>query len=61
MSDDGFSVKVTTFYDGVNDNNIMRLDVLFGYAAPYGELACKVVAQHLNPLRRAPFLLKAPS
>lgn len=44
MSDDGFSVKVTTFYDGVNDNNIMRLDVLFGFAAPYPELACKVVA-----------------
>lgn len=44
MSDDGFTVKVTTFYDGVNDNNIMRLDVLFGWAAPYAELACKVVA-----------------
>jgi hypothetical protein len=44
MSDDGFSVKVTQFYDGVNDNNIMRLDVLFGWAATYPELACKVVA-----------------
>jgi hypothetical protein len=44
MSDDGFTVKVTTFYDGINDNSIMRLDVLFGWAAPYGELACKVVA-----------------
>ena len=44
MSDDGFTVKVTSFYDGVNDNNIMRLDVLFGWAAPYAELACKVVA-----------------
>ena len=44
MSDDGFSVKVTQFYDGVNDNNIMRLDVLFGWAATYPELATKVVA-----------------
>lgn len=44
MSDDGFSVKVTQFYDGVNDNNLMRLDVLFGWAATYPELACKVVA-----------------
>ena len=44
MSDDGFTVKVTQFYDGVNDNNLMRLDVLFGWAATYPELACKVVA-----------------
>jgi hypothetical protein len=44
MSDDGFTVKVTQFYDGVNDNNIMRLDVLFGWAATYPELACKTVA-----------------
>lgn len=44
MSDDGFTVKVTQFYDGVNDNNIMRLDVLFGWAATYPELATKVVA-----------------
>jgi hypothetical protein len=44
MSDDGFSVKVTQFYDGVNDNNLMRLDVLFGWCATYPELACKVVA-----------------
>lgn len=44
MSDDGFTVKVTQFYDGVNDNNLVRLDVLFGWAATYPELACKVVA-----------------
>ena len=44
MSDDGFTVKVTQFYDGVNDNNLMRLDVLFGWAATYPELACKIVA-----------------
>ena len=44
MSDDGFTVKVTQIYDGINDNNIMRLDVLFGWAATYPELACKAVA-----------------
>jgi hypothetical protein len=44
MSDDGFTVKVTQFYDGVQDNNIMRLDVLFGWACTYPELAVKVVA-----------------
>jgi hypothetical protein len=40
MSDNGFTVKVTKFYDGTNDNMIMRLDVLFGWAATYPELAC---------------------
>lgn len=39
----GFTIKVTEFYDGVNDNYIMRLDVLFGWAATYPELACKLV------------------
>lgn len=38
---DGFNIKVTQFYDGVNDNYIMRLDVLFGWAATYPELAVK--------------------
>jgi hypothetical protein len=40
----GFTMKVTEFYDGTNDNYIMRLDVLFGWAATYPELACKLVA-----------------
>ena len=39
MSDDGFTVKVTEFYDGINDNSIMRIDVLFGWAATYPELS----------------------
>ena len=38
-SSQGLSVKVTQFYDGVNDNYILRLDVLFGWAATYPELA----------------------
>lgn len=36
----GLTMKVTEFYDGVNDNYIMRMDVLFGWAATYPELAC---------------------
>jgi hypothetical protein len=35
----GFSIKVTEFYDGINDDYIIRLDVLFGWAATYPELA----------------------
>jgi len=38
---EGFTIKVTEFYDGTNDNSIMRLDVLFGWAATYPELAVK--------------------
>jgi hypothetical protein len=37
----GFNIKVTMFYDGVNDNLMMRADVLYGWAAPYPELAVK--------------------
>jgi hypothetical protein len=37
----GFTLKVTEFYDGVNDNSIMRLDVLFGWVATYPELSVK--------------------
>ena len=37
----GFTVKVTQFYDGINDNAIWRLDVLFGWVATYPELSTK--------------------
>jgi P22 coat protein - gene protein 5 len=37
----GFTIKVTDFYDGVNDNGVMRLDVLFGWAATYPELSTR--------------------
>lgn len=40
-SEDGFTIKVTEFYDGINDNSIMRMDVLFGWAATYPELSTK--------------------
>jgi hypothetical protein len=36
----GFTIKATEFYDGINDNYFIRLDVLFGWAATYPELAC---------------------
>jgi hypothetical protein len=37
----GYTLKVTEFYDGVNDNSIMRIDGLFGWAATYPELSVK--------------------
>lgn len=40
-SSNGFTVKVTEYYDGTNDVSIMRLDVLFGWAATYAELSSK--------------------
>ena len=40
VESDGFSLRVIKVYDGVNDNLITRLDVLFGWASPYPELAC---------------------
>lgn len=36
----GMNLKVTEFYDGINDNYILRIDVLFGWAATYPELSC---------------------
>ena len=40
-SDDGFSVRVIEYYDGTNDFANMRIDVLFGWAMTYPELAVK--------------------
>lgn len=37
----GFTLKVTEFYDGINDNSIMRIDCLFGWCATYPELSTK--------------------
>lgn len=41
VSDEGFTLKVTDYYDGTNDVSIMRIDALFGWAATYPELAAK--------------------
>lgn len=38
----GMTMRVIEFYDGVNDNFVMRFDVLFGYAPTYPELATRV-------------------
>jgi hypothetical protein len=35
-------VRTIKFYDGVNDNAITRLDVLFGWAVTYPELATRI-------------------
>lgn len=35
----GFRLKVTDFYDGIGDVSIMRIDVLYGWAATYPELS----------------------
>ena len=35
----GINLRVIEFYDGTNDNYIMRFDVLFGWAATYPELS----------------------
>lgn len=40
-SKNGFTIKVTDYYDGTNDGAVTRLDVLFGWAAPYPELSVK--------------------
>jgi hypothetical protein len=44
VSDDGFTIKVTEYYDGINDVSNMRLDVLFGWAATYPQLATRIAA-----------------
>jgi hypothetical protein len=41
MTHKGFTLRVVEFYDGVNDNCIFRIDVLFGWAATYPELGAK--------------------
>lgn len=40
-SRNGFTVKVTDGYDFINDNTLMRIDVLFGWAATYPELGVR--------------------
>ena len=40
-SRNGFTVKVTDGYDFINDNTLMRIDVLFGWSATYPELAVR--------------------
>ena len=41
-TDNGFSMRVIETYDSINDNFLLRIDVLFAWAAPYPELGCRV-------------------
>lgn len=41
QTEDGMTVKVTEYYDAINDVMGMRFDVLFGWAATYPELSTK--------------------
>jgi hypothetical protein len=41
QTEDGMTVKVTEYYDPINDTMGMRFDVLFGWAATYPELSVK--------------------
>lgn len=38
----GIWLRVTKFYDGTNNINYMRMDVLYGFVATYPELAVKI-------------------
>jgi hypothetical protein len=38
----GYTIRVLEYYDGKNDESVMRLDVLFGWAATYPELSTKI-------------------
>jgi len=40
VRENGISIRVIDGYDQTNDAMVMRLDVLFGWASPYAELAC---------------------
>jgi len=42
LSHNGFTVKAVTYYDGVSDSFNTRLDVLFGWASVYSELAVRI-------------------
>jgi len=43
-SEDGFSLRVSSFWDGVNDVNYMRLDALWGRAVLNPFLGCRIAA-----------------
>ena len=41
-SQDGVSIRLITFYDGINDQSVTRLDVLYGYKWVRPEWACRI-------------------
>lgn len=44
QSEDGFSLRLVKFFDGRTDQNLARLDVLYGWKCLYPELACRIVS-----------------
>jgi hypothetical protein len=44
-AEDGLSVRITKFYDGVNDKDNCRLDILTGYKTTYAETGMRVIEQ----------------
>lgn len=39
----GISLRLQAYYDGSNDVNAWRFDVLYGWACPRPELACRII------------------
>jgi len=38
----GLSIRFVRFYDGVNDQLVSRLDILFGWLVAHPEWVCRV-------------------
>lgn len=41
---DGISMRLVNFYDGINDDTLWRLDILYGFVAVTPEWACRIAA-----------------
>jgi hypothetical protein len=41
-SHNGISIRLVKDYDIINDEDIVRLDVLYGWEAIYPDLACRL-------------------
>ena len=40
---DGLSIRAIKFYDGTNDEETIRLDILYGWKTVYPDLACRLI------------------
>lgn len=40
--EDGVSIRMVEFYDGINDDSYYRLDILYGFVAVTPEWACRI-------------------
>lgn len=43
MNYDGLSVRILNFYDGQNDRQVTRFDILYGFGVIRPEMACRLV------------------